>query len=120
MINAKEIIRTALLNNAELIALLGGDRIYQLVAKQADEFPRITFFEIDNADAAFADDEAYASSISVQIDVWSRASTFAIANEVDKTMKELGFARTSGPDFYEQDTKIYHKALRYRGQFEGE
>lgn len=111
-------IRTSLLANAQLVTLLEGQRVYQLTAPNADEFPRITFFEIDNTDTAFADDIAYAADVLVQVDVWSRGSTSAIAGEVDKAMKELGYSRTGAPDLYEPDTRIYHKAMRYRRQFE--
>jgi len=110
-------IRTALINNADLSALLGGQRIYQLAAPNAEEFPRITFFELDNSDSDFADDSAYASDVRLQIDVWSLGSTSAISGEVDKTMKQQGWARTSAPDLYEPDIKVYHKALRYRRAF---
>lgn len=117
-IDVKTEIRTALLANSALITLLGGNRVYQLAAPVATEFPRITFFEIDNSDVAFADDTAYAADVPVQVDVWSKGSTSAIAGEVDETMKALGFARIGASDFYETDTLVYHKALRFRGQFE--
>ena len=95
-IDVKTEIRTALLANAALITLLGGQHIYQLAAPDAKQFPRITFFEIDNSDIAFADDTAIVSDVPVQIDVWSKGSTSALAGEVDETMKALGFARTGG------------------------
>lgn len=116
--DVKTEVRAALLANDELVALLLGQRVYQLAAPKADEYPRITFFEINNSDSQFADDEAYASDVSVQIDVWSKGSTSSIAGEVDKTMKSLGYSRTGAPDFYESDTKVYHKAMRYRRQYE--
>lgn len=116
--DVKTDIRTALLANAALVSLLGGDRIYQLVAPRAEEYPRITFFEVNNADTAFADNKAQAADVSVQIDVWSKGSTSAIAGEVDKTMKANGWTRSSAPDFYEVETQVYHKALRYRTQIQ--
>lgn len=111
--DVKTEIRSALISNSALTGLLGGQRVYQLSAPNALEYPRITFFEIDNSDSQFADDEAYAADVRVQIDVWSKTSTSAISGEVDKTMKSLGYTRTSAADLYEQDTKVYHKALRY-------
>ncbi|OAS21136.1 tail completion protein gp17 [Paenibacillus oryzisoli] len=117
-IDVKTEIRTALLANSALVTLLGGQRIYQLAAPKADEYPRITFFEIDNSDAAFADDTAIASDVPVQVDVWSKGSTSAVSGEVDKTMKTLGFSRTGASDFYETDTLVFHKAMRFRAQFE--
>lgn len=113
-------IRTALLANAALVSLLGGDRIYQLAAPDATEFPRITFFEVVNVDAAFADDMPIMADVIIQIDVWSKSSTSAIVGEVDTTMRAQRWSRTSGADLYEDDRKVYHKSLRYRRQFEEE
>ncbi|URN96914.1 MAG: DUF3168 domain-containing protein [Candidatus Pristimantibacillus lignocellulolyticus] len=111
------------MNDPALSHLVGKDKdnnpkVYQLTAPYADAFPRITFFEVINEDSEFADDEAYASDISIQIDVWSKASTSAISKEVDRVMKAQGWSRTTGADLYEEDTKIFHKALRYRASFE--
>lgn len=113
MINVKPDIVAALKANATLVSLLGGPRIYFQVAPVADEFPRITYFEIENIGAVYADDNEQASEIHVQVDIWSKGSTSAIAAEVDKTMKSIGFGRTSSADLYEQDTGIYHKAMRF-------
>lgn len=116
--DVKVTVLAALLANAALIVLLGGQRIYQLSAPIATEYPRITFFEVVNRDSEFADNQPIASEIVMQIDVWSNGSTSAIAKEVDKTMKGLGYFRMSAPDFYEEDTKVYHKAMRFRNTIE--
>lgn len=118
MINLIPIVLQALESNPALVSLIGYDRdgsarIYQLAAPYADDFPRITFFEMINFDSDFADDEAIESRISFQIDIWSKESTMPIAKEVDRTMKELGFRRTSTADLYEDDVKVYHKGMRY-------
>lgn len=112
--DVKTSVRSALLANDALITMLGGERIYQLAAPKADEFPRITFFEVTNIDRYFADDAPYASEIIIQIDVWSKESTSNISGEVDRTMKNQGWSRTLAIDQYEQDTEVYHKSLRYR------
>lgn len=112
--DVKVTIRDALLANVTLISMLGGQRIYQLSAPISTEYPRITFFEVVNRDSEFADNQSIASEISMQIDVWSKGSTSSIAKQVDITMKSLGYVRTSAPDFYEDDTKVYHKAMRFR------
>lgn len=107
-------VRAALLANADLITLLGGQRVYQLAGPNAEEYPRLTFFEIDNVDSHYADDVAYAADVYIQIDVWSLGSTSAISGEVDETMKLEGWTRTSAGDYFENETRVYHKALRYR------
>jgi len=113
MINVKPEVLTALEGNSDLNTLLGGPYIYQLKAPEGlDKY--ITLFELTNFDSAWADDTALLAEVHLQVDVWVKeASTSAIAAEVDKTMKVLGFKRTGSADLYEEDTKIFHKALRY-------
>lgn len=118
MINYKPTLLAALEANTTLTGLLGVDSygsipIYQLVAKDGDHYPRITFFELNNTDSFYVDDAAAGSDVSFQIDIWSKGSTSAIAEQVDITMKSLNFKRGSSPDLYESDTKIFHKALRF-------
>lgn len=122
--DVKAEIRAGLVANAELVALVGRDpenseKIYPIASPYADAYPRITFFEIDNPDILYADDVPTASEAFVQIDIWSKGSTSAIAGEVDNTMKSLGWARTSAADLSEMEGTaiIYHKAMRYRAQF---
>jgi hypothetical protein len=113
MINVKTEVLTALQGDSALVALLGGSYIYQIRAPSGLA-KYVTFFELTNFDSEFADDTAVASEIHLQVDVWVvGGSTSAIADQVDTTMKTLGFKRTGGADLYEEDTNIYHKALRY-------
>lgn len=118
MIDMSPFVLQSLESNASIVALVGRDqddniRIYQHRAPYADDFPRITFFEMTNFDSSYADDDASQSTISYQVDVWSKGDTAAIAKEVDKSMKALGFRRTSSVDLYEDDVQVYHKGLRY-------
>jgi len=113
MINIKPEVLTALEENADLLALLGGSHIYQLKAPEGLN-KYITLFELTNFDSTWADGTAITSEVHLQLDVWVKgASTSPIAAQADKTMKSLGFKRTGSADLYEDDTKIYHKALRY-------
>lgn len=122
MIDIKPIVMQALESHQALVDLVGRDkdgnvRIYQRgTVPYADEFPRITFFEYANYDNEFADDEEIGSLIAVQVDIWHKGSTAAITKAVDKTMKAAGFRRTSAADLYEDDTKVFHKGLRYQIQ----
>lgn len=122
MINMLPRVLKALDANQALISLLGGEsRIFriQVPTKEADQFPRITYFEYNNIDSDYAEDEATASQVFIQVSVWAQdaAHLSPIAAEVDTTMRSLGFYRTSATDLYEDDTKVFHKALRYRGKF---
>lgn len=114
-------LRSALIANADLVSLVGEDRDgnpkIQMVASYADDYPRVSYFEVTNFDSDFSDDNSFASEVVMQIDVWHKESTSAISGEVDKTMKQLGYTRSSAQDLYEDDTGVHHKALRYRNKF---
>ncbi|MEC2892553.1 DUF3168 domain-containing protein, partial [Bacillus cereus] len=103
----------ALENNQELVFLLGGKRVYYRKAKNAEEFPRITFFELDNRPDGFSDNKESESEITFQIDIWSKGSTTAIHQKVNGIMKSIGFSRYAIADLYEEDTQIFHYAMRF-------
>lgn len=114
MITMKSTIKNALTNDSTLINKLNGhSSIYAVHAPDADEYPRITYFEMTNLDANHADDAAYSSRLVYQVDVWSKTNPDAIAVEVDRLMKSIGFFRIGGADLYEDGTQVYHKALRF-------
>lgn len=115
MINLKPLVVSALESNQALISLLEGPRIYFMFAKDAEEFPRITYFELNNTDEDHADDTAISSRVSFQISIWTKypAQLSPIALEVDRAMKNAGFYRTYTTDLFEEDTKVFHKPMRY-------
>lgn len=126
MQDAAALIYKALNADAELITLLGGkvpangwQRIYNSpVAPKADEFPRITLFEVINDDAESADDEPQYSDVNIRIDVWLNdiRSLFPICSRIKQTLKSnfstctVQFEST----MYEKlntDVTIYHKPI---------
>ena len=125
MKNIKPLVYQALKSDVTLISLLGGvsvigtatyQRIYQLMAPSAQEFPRLVFWEMDNVGGTYADDIEQNSEISIQIDIYTvNQSTSAIAIQVDIIMKSLGFFRTASTDQYndDNDTNINEKHMRY-------
>lgn len=113
MIDMGATIKSTLTGDETLTGMLGGARVYRVKAPNAEEFPRITFFEITNFASDFADDEELMSRIEFQVDVWTKGSFAAIADQVDTLMNTIGFYRTGSAEFYEDDVQTYHKALRY-------
>jgi hypothetical protein len=124
--NIKPSVYQALQNDVTLISLLGGivkasptvtyQRIYQLMAPNAQEFPRLVFWEMDNVGATYADDTEKNSEITIQIDIYTiNQSTSVIAGEIDIVMKGLGFFRNASTDQYndDNDTQINEKHMRY-------
>jgi len=80
-------------------------------------FPSITFYEADNSVDTRADGSEYLTAVSYIVDLWAATpeTTAAMALTVDTALAALGLSRTFSTDLYEQDTKIHHKSMRYRG-----
>lgn len=108
-------IRQALINNSALFSLLGGPHVYPLASPDASLKTYITFQEITNFDKDFASDRALNSEIHFHFDIWTPYNTGPIAAEVNRTMEEQGFTRTSSQDGYDRSSElIYRKILRYK------
>jgi hypothetical protein len=73
----------------------------------------ITFFEYNQFSALNADDTEQQTSHFIQVDIWSNGDYTAIVDQVKQKMIDAGFKRTSEADLYENDVKIYHKAIRF-------
>ncbi|MEH7157473.1 tail completion protein gp17 [Neobacillus drentensis] len=76
-------------------------------------FPHITFFEFNQQAALNADDSEEMTSYSIQVDIWSLGDYTNLVDQVKTSLKAIGFRRTNETEFYENDTKIYHKVLRF-------
>ena len=76
--------------------------------------PCLSYFEVDNIGSLYADDIEIGSEIVYQVDLWSKASLSAYALSVDTAMTGIGFSRILAQDLYENDTHVFHKAMRYR------
>lgn len=76
--------------------------------------PYLTFFTIDDKGELYADNEEIATGYYIQIDVFSKGSYTELVKKINKLMKKSGFTRRpSGPEGYEDNTKLYHKPLRF-------
>ncbi|MBT2735136.1 hypothetical protein [Bacillus sp. ISL-7] len=76
-------------------------------------FPHITFFEFNQQSALNADDSEEMTSYSIQVDIWSLNDYTSLVDQVKTSLQAIGFRRTNETEFYENDTKIYHKVLRF-------
>jgi hypothetical protein len=76
-------------------------------------FPHITFFEFNQQSALNADDEEEMTAHSVQVDLWSLNDYTSLVAQVKTSLLAIGFRRAFETEFYENDTKIFHKVLRF-------
>ncbi|OOM75498.1 hypothetical protein [Clostridium sp. BL-8] len=74
----------------------------------------VTFTLLTDSDGDFSDDEAEDNTQLFQVDIWSRENIEDLKKTIKAAMKSLdNCTYTDGADFYETDTKIYHKAARF-------
>ncbi len=114
MLNVKPMVVEALESNQALVNLLGGKKVFFMTTTEDIELPYITYQEINNTDDDYYDNEAYSSEIYLVFNIWSYGSTTKIAQELDKTMKSLGFKRTGAHDSYDKELEIHQKIMKYK------
>jgi len=84
---------------------------FQTYTGAADTY--ITFFTYLDKPEQHADDKETITGHYVQIDVWSKKDYTELVKTVYKKMLDAGFTKQSFYDLYEDDVKIYHKAMRF-------
>lgn len=89
---------------------LGYEVYWQL---RPQTFPSLTFSFINEVGQDFADDQEITTDILCQVDVWSKGDYTELIKQVKVKMKEIEFFRSSEYDDFEEDTRIYHKVLRF-------
>lgn len=79
-----------------------------------DKKTYITFFVYDEFGEQFAENKEIVTGYYVQIDIWSNGDYTSFSESVKTLMENIKFKRTSSVDLYEKETKIYHKATRFK------
>jgi hypothetical protein len=118
MENIRPIVFKALASDLNLLALLGGENIYYMIAPKSAELPRITYYEYLNIDNSFAEDMPTGSNIGFQIDIWSDGDTSSLSLAVDNVMKGIGFNRTYAIEEYDEEVRLFRYVMRYTTQVE--
>jgi len=73
----------------------------------------ITFHEYLQNGEDFSDDQEDQTGHYIQIDIWSKTDYTALVTTVKSLLLATGFHRLNEADFYEPDTGIYHKGLKF-------
>lgn len=73
----------------------------------------ITFFTYLDKPEEHADDEESATGYYVQVDIWSKTDYTSLAKEVHKCMLTAHFRKLNFYDLFEDDTRTYHKVMRF-------
>ena len=78
-----------------------------------DERTYIRFFEYDQSAALEAEDDELYGSHNIQIDIFSSGNYLALVKKVKQMMKQAKFKKSFETEMFEDDTKLYHKVLRF-------
>ena len=79
-----------------------------------DKKKYVTFFIYSEKESEFEDDDAKLFESYIQVDIWSNGNYKELAKKVVKLMKSAGFIRrASGMESYEEESQVYHKAIRF-------
>jgi hypothetical protein len=73
----------------------------------------VTFIQLNDADVDYSDGEAEATEYYIQVDIWSKENIESLKKVIKTAMKTINSTYYGGQDFYEKDTKIFHKVLRF-------
>lgn len=80
-----------------------------------------TFFFLDETGALSSDDEERLTNYYLQVDIWNKptsggsyANYLSVESEIKNRLASLGYRRTGAYDLFEEDTKIQHRALRFK------
>lgn len=73
----------------------------------------ITFFTYLDRPELHSDDRETVTGYYVQIDVWSKNDYTELVKSVHEKMSAVGFRKQGFYDLYEDDTRMYHKAMRF-------
>ena len=108
-------LKPQVLNKLKEISNVEVSYFYPQKWTNLDKKPAISYYEMDNSVSSKADDNEYSSNIAIQIDIWAKSPSKCseLFIEVNKKMEELDFERTLATDLFEQETKIYHKTIRF-------
>lgn len=109
--NIRELVKSTL-EHKEILDLLGDKNIYFLKANKPKK-PYVEFFIFDEEGEFWAEGKELSTTYYVQIDIFSDKSYSLIESKVKEKMLNAGFARSLSADLYEDDTKLYHKAMRF-------
>jgi hypothetical protein len=73
----------------------------------------ITFHEYLQAGEEFEEDEEAFTEHYLQVDIWSKTDYTTLGGNVKTLLISAGFKRLDEADFYEPDTGLYHKGLKF-------
>lgn len=111
MSNIKQFVRQVL-SDKDITDLTADKKVYFLHATNANT-PYIEYEIYDEHGELWAENEEIKTTYYIQVDIFSKSDYTELEEVIKQKMINAGLARTSGADLYEEDTELYHKAMRF-------
>ncbi|NKF05302.1 prohead protease [Clostridium gasigenes] len=109
--NIKKYVKQSL-EDKLIIDLLADKKVYFLHAN-APKIPYLEYEIVGEYGVDWAEGKEIATDYTVQVDVFSNTDYTEIEEEIGKVMINKGFKRIGAVDLWEEQTKLFHKALRF-------
>lgn len=101
------------LSNKEILDLLPDKRVFFLHANNPNKKLYLEYEILNEYGEAYAEGFEKETTYIVQVDIFSTGDYTELEEKVKKIMINNGFDRASAADLYEDDTMLYHKAMRF-------
>ncbi len=110
--NIKKYVRSVLMDE-EILNLLPDKTVYFLHANNPNKKMYIEYEIVDEYGSYHEENEEIATTYVVQVDIFSTGNYSKLEDLIKSKMKKAGFIRGMAADMYEQETGLYHKAMRF-------
>lgn len=111
MINPKKFVKD-ILSDSEILNLTADKKVYFLHACNPKP-PYIEYEFYDENGEEWAENKEIATNYYIQVDIFSKIDYTELENKIKEKMINAGFNRSMCADLYENDTQLYHKAMRF-------
>lgn len=112
MTSIKQFVKSVL-SDIEIISLLPDKKVYFLHAMNPNKTMYVEYEIFDENGEAWSEGIEIATNYYVQVDIFSTGDYTIVENKIKEKMINAGFERSMCADLWEQDTQLYHKAMRW-------
>ncbi|NRT32648.1 prohead protease [Clostridium beijerinckii] len=111
MVNIKKLMKDTL-SNTDILNLTTDKKVYFLHAENPKP-PYVEYEIFDENGEEWAENKEIATNYYVQVDIFSEKDYTDLENKIKEIMINAGFNRSMCADLYENDTQLFHKAMRF-------
>lgn len=97
----------------QTLSSIGPNIPVSYMVHHGEETTYIVYMTYNTNGALYTDEIEVETEYSVQVSVYSTGNFRTVVDEVLARMEAAGFRRNNAYDLYDDDTKRYHKALRF-------